>query len=176
MSRLKSGAQAPQFQVQDIFGNAVDLAALKGKKVMLSFYRYAGCPLCNLRVHSLLEETKALEDKIVMIAVFQSSSDAMLKFVGRQQAKFPFIADPDMKLYRQYGVETSWMGLLKILAAIHKPIIAMSKGFLPGWIDGPINRLPADFLIDENGVVQTAFYGNNIGDHIPIPDIHAFAS
>ena len=35
--------------------------------------------------------------------------------------------------------------------------------------------LPADFLVDENGTIQVAWYGKDEGDHLPINDIKAFS-
>jgi hypothetical protein len=36
--------------------------------------------------------------------------------------------------------------------------------------------MPADFLIDENFVIQVAHYGQNMADHIAIEDIIKFAN
>ncbi len=46
---------APEFAVADVFGVPVRLADYRGQRLLLSFYRYASCPLCNLRVHELLQ-------------------------------------------------------------------------------------------------------------------------
>jgi hypothetical protein len=40
--------------------------------------------------------------------------------------------------------------------------------------DGTANRISADFLIDENGNVASAYYGKYIGDHLPIDSIKQF--
>ena len=45
---------------------------------------------------------------------------------------------------------------------------AAAKGFFPGPMDGDEARLPADFLIRSDLIVQTAYYGNAIGDHLPL--------
>jgi len=37
--------------------------------------------------------------------------------------------------------------------------------------DGNMNRIPADFLIDENGKIAIAYYGKNISDHLPLETI-----
>ena len=51
--RLSPGQPAVDFSVTDIFGNRISLADYRGKKLLLSFYRYAACPFCNYRVHEL---------------------------------------------------------------------------------------------------------------------------
>jgi len=34
--------------------------------------------------------------------------------------------------------------------------------------------VPADFLINNDGTIHTAFYGKHIGDHLPIEKIDRF--
>jgi len=41
-------------------------------------------------------------------------------------------------------------------------------------MEGDKAIVPADFLINEDGTIHTAYYGNNIGDHIPIELINEF--
>lgn len=54
MNRLQANDRAPEFVARDFLGAPVDLQPLRGHKVMLSFYRYASCPLCNLRMRDLI--------------------------------------------------------------------------------------------------------------------------
>ena len=35
--------------------------------------------------------------------------------------------------------------------------------------------MPADFLIDENGIIQAAYYGDDEDDHIPLHLVKQFA-
>ena len=37
--------------------------------------------------------------------------------------------------------------------------------------EGHFNRIGADFLIDENGIIQTAYYGKFVGYHLRVEDI-----
>lgn len=169
--RLATGTPAPDFSAPDLFGTPVSLAALRGRPVLLSFYRYASCPLCNLRVRDLTLAQAALKQKgLVMLAVFQSTAESMRHYVGRLDAPFPLIPDPEMALYRLYGVERSVVGLLRPESAINA-VRAFGQGFAPGKIEGPIDRLPADFLISADGMVDVAFYAKAAADHLPIEDI-----
>ena len=56
--RLTQGQLAPAFATTDLYDAAISSHELKGKKVLLSFYRYASCPFCNLRFHSLSKKEK----------------------------------------------------------------------------------------------------------------------
>lgn len=40
--------------------------------------------------------------------------------------------------------------------------------------DGSMSRIGADFLIDESGVVQRAYYGRFLGDHLPVGEVREF--
>src|SRR5262245_18619131 len=97
---IQSGTLAPLFQAVDLFGNAVDLAAYRGKPLLLSFFRNAACALCNLRVHNLIERYATYQRAgLEMMAIFESPAASMLQYVGKQDAPFPIIADPDAQLY-----------------------------------------------------------------------------
>lgn len=169
--RLLPGTPAPALVTTDFLGQPVQLAALRGRKVLLSFYRYASCPICNLRVRELIQAHGRLAAQgLEVLAVFQSPAESMAAYVGRQDAPFPLIGDPDMTLYRRFGVERRWLGLLT-LATMANALRAFANGFAPGRIDGPVHRTPADFLIDEQGLVAVAHYGRDPGDHLSLAAI-----
>jgi len=174
--RLKENQTAIDFTVQDFNGNTIRLQDCKGKKTLLAFFRFATCPTCNLRLHELITNFHRMEARgLSIIAVFESSVENVSKYAGKQNAPFPIVADPEQKLYAAYSLEKSTLGLVKVLFQPGKLYRAIS-GFSPKphKIDSPINRLPADFLIDENLVIRKARYGADIGDHIPDQEIYDF--
>lgn len=175
--RLEPGDTAPAFETWDIDGTRrIDLLDYRGRHVLLSFYRYASCPLCNLRVHELARRQANWQARgLDMLAVFQSPAVKMREYVGKQHTPFPLIPDPDQKLYARYGVEHSWAGFLKAWV-IRLPEIGrsvMRKGYLPGSVEGDIHRIPADFIIDPQGRIVEAYYGQDIGDHLPVARIES---
>ncbi len=106
--RIQPGQPAKNFTSQDILGKTVALPDYKGKQLMLSFYRYAACPLCNLRIHHLIQQHPLFVEKgLQLVAIFQSPRESILKYAGKQNAPFPVIADPQRILYRLYGIESS---------------------------------------------------------------------
>lgn len=170
--RISTGEKARNFEVKDLSGNKVSLQDYQGKKLMLSFYRYASCPLCNLRVHELSERYDSLQKKgLHLLAFFQSPEESIRRYVGKQHPPFPIVADPERSVYRAYGVEPSWSGFLKGSLRLSSMVSAASKGFLPGKMEGEKAMVPADFLVGPDLVVGRAYYGSDIGDHIPIRDI-----
>jgi len=168
--RLRAGQRAPDFLRPDIGGNTIRPGDYRGRYLLLSFYRYASCPFCNLRVHELLQRLPEFEERgLSLVGVFQSAREGILDHVGKQQPPFPIIPDPGHGIYRHYGVETSLPGLLLGLTLrMGRALKAIRKGFLPGRMEGSITLVPADFLIGPDGRIQIAYYGKDISDHLPI--------
>jgi hypothetical protein len=44
----------------------------------------------------------------------------------------------------------------------------MPEGYLPSSIKGNMTTLPADILVDENGVIRAIYQGNDSADHLPM--------
>ena len=174
--RLKECQSAPIFEVEDIFKNPITLKDYTGKKLMVSFYRYASCPLCNLRVHNLIKNYPSLhgEKGLDMLAFFQSPKESILEYVGKQDAPFSIIADPKREVYKLYGVESSIKKAFKGPEVNSLLTEAMNEGFKPGKMEGERALIPADFLIGPDLTIKKAFYGEHAGDHLPIEDIELF--
>lgn len=170
---LSNNSPAKEFTVKDLLGNEISMGNYKGKKLMLSFYRYAGCPLCNLRLNQLIQQYDSFKaQNMELIAIFQSPKKSMTQYISsRHNVPFPVIADPKRTLYKKYEVEGSLCGLLKGMTRFKDFGQAIIKGLRPGKIEGDIGMIPADFLINENGIIDNAYYGTDIGDHIPIEKI-----
>lgn len=174
--RIATGNLAPDFTATVYAREPLTLSQLRGRKVWLAFFRYAGCPLCNLRVHQMIGRYAGWESQgLSIVAVFQAPVDEVAANVGEQDAPFPIVCDPDEKLYRLYGLEHSLAGYL---SPKNLPLLAeaLKEGFTPGPMHGTKTRLPADFLIDESGRIVEAFYAPVIGEHIPFERVDAFAA
>ena len=52
--RLAPGAKATHISLPSIDGSIFKTDSLEGNPFMLSFFRFASCPFCNLRVHELV--------------------------------------------------------------------------------------------------------------------------
>jgi peroxiredoxin len=172
--RLKAGENAPAFQTLDWQDNPIEPFGTHPGVTLLSFFRYASCPLCNLRVRELItNHDRFVENGMRILAVFQSPVERISHYVGTQSPPFPLVPDPDLKLYRLYGVESSWRGFVRAwslgIPQVFKAVVA--NGFLPGTVENQINRVPADFLIAPDGRLIDVYYGRDIGDHIPLDQV-----
>ena len=174
--KLKQGKKAPNFEVTDIHGTKINLHQLSNEKVLLTFFRYAECALCNLRISEIKNESERLKElDIKLIAVFQSSKESLIASIYDKHAfDFTIISDPESKLYNLYGVKPSWIKLLKTTTwkGIKSMLKASSKGYkLGGKVEGKFNQIPADFLLNKDKHIEIAHYGDNLIDHIAIKRI-----
>lgn len=175
--RLAARTAAPAFTATDLDGTPRALADYRGRKLLLSFYRYASCPFCNLRIHQMRQRAAGWQaEGMDMLVVFQSPAESIREYAVGETVEFPVLPDPERRLYALYGTEVSWLAFAKSAGRVKDVAAAMAKGFLPGKTEGEVNQVPADFLIDENGLIHTAFYGADIGDHLPVAQIEAFVA
>jgi len=178
---LNANQVAPDFVVEDVFGTSVNLKAYHGKKVILSFYRFATCPLCNLRVLKLIEQHNAkYKDKgIVVIAVFEDTRENILQYVAKESMPLVIIADNNKTLFKLYGVESNKRKAIRNFL-FNKEVKKQRKEIKSRNITVKptknVNqgRIPADFLIDTQEKIAVAHYGKHVGDHISFEKINTF--
>ncbi|MBI5040726.1 MAG: AhpC/TSA family protein [Gammaproteobacteria bacterium] len=158
-------------------GEVFDLDALKGKRFMLSFFRFAACPFCNLRLHELVRRFDEFGDGFTIVAIFDSPLDNLAHYAGRHRPPFPVLADPHNIYYREYAIERSIVGMLKgaLLRLPQAMYGVFAKAYVPLSIQGRLTTLPADFLVDETGVIRRAYYGSDVGDHLPFERVEEFS-
>jgi peroxiredoxin len=167
--RLTVGTAAPAFKAEALGGRTVDLAALRGRTVLLKFYRFATCPVCNLHMHRFINEYKTLEALGLTTVVLYHSPAAKLETIrqGCELAPFDLVPDPDKRIFRAFGVEQGWRGMFSP-TVMREYIKALRAGYQPGLTtaDGGITGNPADFIIDASGRIAFAHYGRHYADSL----------
>ncbi|MET7395225.1 peroxiredoxin-like family protein [Dactylosporangium sp. NPDC005572] len=168
--------------LHDVSGAEVavpDPAAL----VHLQFRRFAGCPVCNLHLRSIVRRHAEIEAAGVReVVVFHSTAAALREHV--EGLPFPVIPDPTKRLYREFGVESSRRALLNprvwphIARAVSRSTWALLRGrerpptLMP---EGGRWGLPADFLIAADGTIQASKYGDHAYDQWSVDDLLSLA-
>jgi peroxiredoxin len=174
--RRAAGEKATPIKLPAIDGSIFDTGNLANKPFMLSFFRFASCPFCNLRVHELVQRFAEFGDDFTVVAVFDSPLDNLVRHAEGHKAPFPILADESNRYYKEYRIERSISGVLKgMLLRMPTLMKSMLMGYLPTTIKGSMITMPADFLIDRNGVIQVAHYGNDEGDHLPFEQAKSFS-
>lgn len=173
--QLKVGDQAPYFEMIDARGDLIHLNQYKGRKVLVAFFRYAGCPVCNFRLNDLIENYESIQSKgYSIIAVYESDNIVLKEYLSVTAVPFPVIGDPQLALYQKYGLEKSlWKVFLSVFRKQTKEAKKKGNALFRSKIkrDGYFTRLPADFIIDAHGRITAVHYGLTIGDHLPLQEI-----
>ena len=181
MEKLELNTRAPHFSQVDVFDRTIDLNMYQGKKILVAFFRHAGCPFCNLRVHNLMKVHEDFKAKgLEMIFFFESKKDIILRSSFHQEiSPIPLISDPEKKWYRRYGLESSARksAVGHITSFVGTAIQAKLKGLpLHPMADGEsINTIPAEFLLDESLIIRELHYSQRLSDRMKMDLIYDFA-
>jgi peroxiredoxin len=176
MPKVRVGSRLADHQLTAIDGTFVpvpDPAAI----VHLQLLRFAGCPICHLHVHQLARRHDEIRaNGIREVAVFHSEPALLREY--QNDLPFDVIGDPDKRLYRELGVETSIWSVLHP-RTVATGVVGLIKGasFKAG-VTAPESRLslPADFLIGVDGTVLAVKYGRRADDHWSVDELLAIAS
>jgi len=175
--RVTTGSKVKDIKLPSIDGSIFELESVKGRPFMLSFLRFASCPFCNLRINELVRRFDEFGDDFTVVAIFDSPLDNLKSHAEGHKAPFSILADEDNTYYRDYGIEHSFFGMLKGMF-LRMPVLLQGmllKGYLPTTIKGSITTMPADFLIDREGIIRNAYYGKDEGDHLAFDEVKAFS-
>ncbi|MBQ0891719.1 AhpC/TSA family protein [Micromonospora sp. U56] len=147
--------------------------------VHLQFRRFAGCPVCNLHLRSIVRRHAEIEAAGVReVVVFHPPADELREHID--DLPFAVIADPDKRLYREFGVEPSVRALLSPRAwlPILRAVLRSSWAVLRGRERPPAAvphggrfGLPADFLIAPDGSVLASRHGEHVYDQWSVDEL-----
>lgn len=171
------GEQIADIRLPAVDGSEFRLEQIAGKRFMLSFFRFAACPFCNLRIHELVSRFDEFGDNFTVVAVFDSSPENLRRHAERHHAPFPILADEHNVYYREYGIERSLARTVKGVAMRLPSVVhaMFGKGYWPTSFGGKLTTMPANFLVDEQRIIRVAHYGKDEADHLPIEQVKAFS-
>jgi peroxiredoxin len=185
-SRPSVGETAPQFSLPSLSGATVDLASYRGhSNVVVWFSRGFTCPFCRVYtdgVRAGYEALRAAETEVIQVA--PNLLNSARRYFGESILPFPFVCDPDKRLYAVYG-----LGDLRALEATRTAVVSFAHAFTHGdsvnqfrgaWFDvmnrNFVRRLHHHamtaqeqglFLIDKEGVIRHTAV---VGPIDPVPD------
>lgn len=180
--KLQRNVQAPHFKLNDIYGRTIDLNDYRDKKVFIGFFRHAGCPFCNIRVHALQKIREELKAKgMEMIFFFESKQSVLLMSTFHKEVSpIPLISDPEKKTYSAYGLEPSgYKSAVSHLTSFVQTAYKASRLGVPIHMmaDGEsISTMPAEFLLGEGLVVKEIHYSERLNDRLSLSTIRDFAA
>ncbi|MFF4359888.1 peroxiredoxin-like family protein [Streptomyces sp. NPDC001604] len=151
---LTVGAQAPRFTLPTATGQSLSLDdLLTDGPVVLTFYRGAWCPYCNIALRSLQRHHEAITARGArLVAVSPQIPDESLTLTEKHALAFDVLSDVGSDTAKQYGLAFDLPG---DLAAVYDKL-----GFdLQRVNDGHPRTLPlpATYVIDREGTIRWAF-------------------
>ena len=151
---LKKNDTFPTFNLVNSKNNEVSLSQLlTNGPLVISFYRGAWCPYCNLEINALqnrLPEIQALGAQL--IAISPQKPDKSADQVSNSKLTFDVLSDLGNKLAKECG-------LVFTLPESLRPIYSAWEIDIPGHNGDDSFELPmpATYIIDTNGVINFSF-------------------
>jgi len=176
--KLRPGDGVAARQLCAITGAPVSIPD-RGRRIHLQFRRFAGCPVCNLHLHSIIQRHAEIEAaNIREVVVFHSTAEDLL--VHADRLPFDVIADPGKRLYAEFGVDASARALLDPRAwpfilggVVHSAFAIVAQGATAPSMNpqGGSIGLPADFLLASDGSVLACKYGKHAYDQWSVDEL-----
>lgn len=167
---LTVGDKAPRFSLPSATGQTLSLDdLLVDGPVVLTFYRGAWCPYCNIALRSLQQHHEAITARGArLVAVSPQIPDESLTLTEKHDLAFDVLSDIGSDTAKQYGLA---FDLPDDLAAVYDKL-----GFdLQRVNDGHPRTLPlpATYVIDRDGVIRWAFVNTDYTTRAEPADILA---
>jgi putative peptide zinc metalloprotease protein len=176
---------APVFALASVQGSTVELAAYRGQRnVVVWFSRGFTCPFCRVYMDGMgegYERLRATGTELIQVGPNLLQSARI--FFGQDPTPYPFVCDPDKRLFAVYG-----LGDRGALEATRSAVVSFTYAFTNGntgpqlrgaWLDvvnrNFVRRLhhhamtaleQGIFLIDREGVIR---HRNIVGPLDPVP-------
>ncbi|MGH7314665.1 MAG: peroxiredoxin-like family protein [Candidatus Rokuibacteriota bacterium] len=170
---LAVGLPAPLFSLTSVQGGTVELSAYRGhRNVVVWFSRGFTCPFCRVYMEGMREGYDRLQaGGTEIIQVGPNLLQSARIFFGHSPTPYPFVCDPDKRLFAVYG-----LGDRGALEATRSAVVSFSYAFTHGdtgpqlrgaWLDvmnrNFVRRLhhhamtaleQGIFLVDRDGVIR----------------------
>lgn len=178
-TRLEAGMTFEPRKFITIEGETVHIPDAN-RIVHLQFRRFAGCPVCTMHLNAVAYRHKEIVAAGVReVVFFYSDANDIRKHTAG--LPFDFVADPDRRVYLQYGVHSAARALLDprawwpIAKAIGKGLAAIFRGAPVPPLNPRGGRfgLPAEFLVAPNGRVIASKYGAHVHDQWSVDSLLA---
>lgn len=182
------GDVAPDFELVDHEGSKHRLSSYRGRRVLLSFYRFAACPVCLYSVERLRQQAEMLRNaNVVVLCVFKSTPGNICRSLasssGSGDGSIACLSDARGETFRSFtigkstrammhGVVSMMRNLGKYGPELHASNMMRDTRGMTNM--GQLRQLPADFMIDEDGVIVDLFRAERMSDHMPFERVEAF--
>lgn len=179
---IGAGSVITARELTGVTGDAVPIPDPE-RLVHLQLRRFAGCPICNVHLQSIVRRHDEIADAgIREVVVFHSTDQELARYVD--DLPFAVVGDPDKALYAEFGVGSSPRSVLDpralapVLAPITRQQIGRIRSHRPAANPHPTGGrlgLPGDFLIGPDGRVVACKRGRHANDQWTVDELLAHA-
>ncbi len=151
--KLKKGNPAPSFRLPNAKNEIVSLAdLLKSGPVVLTFYRGAWCPYCNLQLKQYQNILDQIHGKgAQLVAISPQTPDHSLDMQQKNELTFEVLSDAGNQTTKQYTTVFEYgaasLKAMKDLGYDFYSFYSDQSGKLP---------VPATFVINQDGIITFA--------------------
>ncbi len=151
---LQKGVLAPDFTLPNATGQEINLSALLvNGPVVLTFYRGAWCPYCNIQLRAYQEILPQIHELgAELIAISPELPDGSLTITEKHHLAFPVLSDVNAVVLRQYKVLFTVPENIREIYLKAGLDIVKANG-VATW-ELPI---PATYIIDSDRVIRFAY-------------------
>ena len=147
---LRVGQAPPAFALPDATGRSVESKALLARgPLVISFYRGAWCPYCNLELQAWQRHLPELQTLgATLVAISPQTPDASLTLAEKHALAYPVLSDVGNRVARQFGIVFT---LDASLRQVHETFgIDLSAHNGDSSFELPV---PATFLVEGDGKI-----------------------
>ena len=148
------GDKVENFTLANHLGKNVELVdLLKKGPVVISFYRGAWCPYCNLELKALNDYLPQFKTKSAqLVAISPQLPDQTLTTAQKNELEFDVLSDVRNKVAQQFGL------LFTLDRRIQELYTGFGIDFEQTYGDKTYQLpLPATYVINQNGIITYAF-------------------
>jgi peroxiredoxin len=151
---LNEGDEIPQINLPNAVGKTINVnSMLKDGPVVISFYRGAWCPYCNLELNALqhaLPEIKSLDARL--IAISPNTTDNSISSIEKHGLEFEVLTDAGNNIAKEFR-------LVFNLAEELRPIYQQFNFDIPKYNDDESwdIPIPATYIVNTDGKIAHAF-------------------
>ncbi len=118
--KLKPGDQAPPFSLDSVNHGSVSLEDYLGRRTLLVFSRYFGCPVCEYDWDALIDLKEEAEVEVVYFT--QSSPENARRYLDERPVDFPIVPVPEengrYRVYDDYGIGNFGLGTARSFSCV----------------------------------------------------------
>lgn len=158
---LLNGHQIPAVTLQNVEGNAVDLAKLVAQKpTIFFFYRGGWCPFCN----SQMGQLKAIEPKLIemgfqLVGISPDTPEKMRASLTDQKLDYLLLSDSSMTASQAFGL--AYYTSADITKKYTASVVTNELFTTPQGDKRLVLPVPAVYLADTKGLIHFQYVNPN---------------